>query len=715
MTYNILIIDDNAPLRVSVGKYLGQSAAVGSVQVAAHPKAGLSVLAASIAQAKPVDTIVLDMQFEDYPRMDFGDLVKAVRTATPQGQKPVFPEIVFMSGNERVDIEGAIAVAQEDYPDLVFSGILKGGTEILRRYLESGKKDTTGLIKINPEWRRVSTLFPPLDFAKAVAAATDKDTPWSAVIYGLSPEDVLRVFQPTVNVTERQEWDSLTFEKGSGPAMTGRAVFTLKEAAQLRASGCTDKIILITNRGSNALFRNTQHIDGVINIGEVAAHFRNIMRSAGISTIASSRDFAADFDISLRRGVLASNDMVITSGMTITIDPSRATVYEGAATIHSDIPHEALYAISKTINGFTNYRRPSDRMRFLIQADTRHDLAVNSASVQEIGLSRMEYYFVHGQGGTGVLRDFLFDPNDKNTEALKAFLTRYIKNEIESKSYYLNSPFTFRLFDMKPDELLSARDAEALKQKYGLTDLRGTALASVLPQFYQAQVEAILDAVPPEHTIEDRCQQHRYGPYVEEPSINIAIPMVKDGPHFDFMRGIIDGVAAAKRGEDRHWIKATPMIETLDAVRNLPDILERMGYGILMVGTSDLMSDIMGGIDRNNEKGIQAWMEAQNNTILHPFKTVVPQLRTVLEEIRAHIRTSEAPVYTRVCGEHAQHLEALLELRAAGVSEVCLPATVANISGLPMAFDLAVLQQTPPSEGTVDHMFRYRQRRGFTL
>ncbi|NBX67120.1 MAG: response regulator [Proteobacteria bacterium] len=715
MAYNVLIVDDNAIIQMETGEYLSRSKAVKEVQGADHPRAALDILAGDLRQGKQIDTLVLDMQFGDHSGMDFDDLIDTIRESTPHGQPQVFPEIIFMSGNDRDDIANHIAHLQDRYPQFVFSGLMKGSAETLRHYLESDKKDTSGVIKVNPEWRRISSLFPPLDFNEAAVAATDKDVPWSGIIFGLDPEDVLRAVEPRVDVTERQERDSLVFEKGSGPAITGLAVFTLKEAAQLRASGHTGNIILITSRGSNALFRNTQHINGVVNIGEIATHFRNIMRSAGISTIASSRDFASDFNVKLKRGVLTTDELVITSGMTITIDPVNAMLYEGEAVIHNTPPRQALYDIGQAVEGFTDYRRPSrDQMRFLIQADTHHDLAVEGASTSEIGLSRMEYYFVHGKGGMDILRGYLFDPNTANREKLKTFLARYIKEEIESKSYYLNSPFTFRLFDMKPDELLSQRDADALKAKYGLTDLRGTALASVLPDFYQAQVEALLEAIPAEHTIEDRCQKHRYGLYVEEPSLNIAIPMVKDGAHFDYMSGIVNETVSVMRGPDYPWVKAIPMIESLEAIRNLPAILESMRYGILMIGTSDLMSDIMGGVDRNDEKGIQAWMEKQGNTNDHPFRTVTPSLRRALEDIRDCIRQSEAPIYMRVCGEHAQHLDALLPLNAAGVHEVCVPATIANIAGLPLAFDLATLRKEPPSQRTIEHMYQSRQRRGLT-
>lgn len=522
--------------------------------------------------------------------------------------------------------------------------------------------------------------YPSVTFAQAARPGADPKT----VAQGLKVSDFMSAYDPLVSPNAQQQASALTFAEGLGNAVSGTVVFSLEKAAQLRASGSTEKIILISTQGSTKAMQNAALYDGIINVSsENPDHFSNIMRSSGVSALVVDSATAMTKGMAITSDTLEMNGTIVRAGDTVTIDPTHAKLYPGTASFSNNAHAEQLNRIANVVRA---YGSASLSINFLAQADTRHDMQAVDAAHTEIGLSRMEHHLMREEG-LNVLRTFLFDPSPGSRDALQAYLRHSIRQEIVRGRNDLSRP-TFRVFDCKPSEIFTPQEIQTLQEKYGLTDLRGTQLAAV-PGFYEAQVNAILQALP--HT---NAQGQAVRPL-------IAVPMVENLRHFDMLRHII--IDATERTWTRHSSQVTtlPMIETPAGASKIDAILDRFPSegGVLMIGGSDYMSALMGGVGRKDSARTYEWMTKQDDPLTHPFRAIHPLLHVELEKIANAVMRSGKKITLRFCGVQAQYPGTIHDLAQLGFTEVSVPATARSLQGLPTAFML-MQAQNPPQTNT---------------
>lgn len=558
-----------------------------------------------------------------------------------------------------------------------------------------------------------AALFPHIPLKEAIAAIWDDDFSYERIVRVVRPEDLLSVYDPQLKPTEAQRQTSISFDGGIGAPMVGQAALSLERVWDLKEQTPDLPVILLGEHNAQIVIEHAALLDGAANFhDEPMSHFREVARGKGLSILNTHFQRAAMQGCVLEDAALRHTNGIIREGDVVTIDPQRGLLYPGAVEFEPPVPPENLHILQDIIREQCPWAEGN--LDFLPQAETAKDMAYTQG---DPGISKMEHYFLQREDGLQVLNDYLFEPTEENLARVKGFLKTYIREEIvsQTKEGRLYRP-TFRLFDFKPDELLlDPSREEELKALYGLDDLRGTELAKALPGFYQAQVQAILEEIPSRFDAADsEGWLHSIG---INPSI--VVPMVRDVQHYDMMRGLVRRAAEGTWGDDAIQVSALPMIETLNTRALLPELVKRVGQyqgtdghfckadNTVLIGGSDLTTDILGGICRTDEAAIQTWM-AQRGTTHHPFRTIHP----ALEEFLRDVRDAAGPAAKiRFSGEQTQYLDALEKLEQIGIDEVTVPAEARYLEGMPLALRLREKQKTSPSTHVLfDERFKYGRK-----
>lgn len=615
-----------------------------------------------------------------------GDLLHAMEIAVSKNalsqDEGDYPQIVLHSGDGGLS-DMAFAL-RDQYPFMVFSQTKPSKpAEVITKLIQRDFLDETELMK-----SRMDRAFPELSISDALEAASNPNAVAEAVLYGLRADELLRQMKPRLQPTPQQEKNLIPFQTSVGMPRSGVAVFSVEEARRIKQeSGFST--ILFTDQGSQYVLQNIAHIDGVVNIGETANHFNNVLRSAGITALASG--FEDAHKIFAAKNAMGYEGEVIMEGAVVTIDPQNKCLYKGRVSIKDATGENALAPLHHLIKDHSQGQEIN--LQLMSQADTSDDIAKSRLYGTQIGLMRMENFFLYVADGQDILQRYLFDPTPRHAESFQNLIGRYIRNLTSFHGLDALDDATIRLIDFKPSELLqSPQIYQDLLAHYGVDDLSGTKLAQVLPDFYALQAQALFEALP----------------QTRPTALDVIIPMVDDLDLYDHIAKQANDAAAQWFQPDAR-IRIAPMIETLSAVENIDAILARVpDQGVLMIGGSDLMSDIMGGVGRTDDFGIDQWMRAEKGRNRHPFREITVQMEEAIIHVVSHAKYCDHQVGVRFCGVQAGHTSSLYHLNRLGVDQASIPATPHHLGGLPLAMTLETIQRDcTPTISAVEQQEKY--------
>ncbi|MDD5585745.1 MAG: hypothetical protein PHY92_02170 [Alphaproteobacteria bacterium] len=520
----------------------------------------------------------------------------------------------------------------------------------------------------------------------------------------LDPEAMTLPYRLTVSEADK-EMASVLFPASVGKTMAGLLAFSQDDIVRLRATDETTPVILVAQNPGPDSFGQISCAQGIIVLGKAAIHFGQIVRSKGLAGLLIEEEQAEQIGLEITRdgstpflSCDGEKPFVLRSGDWATIDTNSNRLYAGRPEIVlPDLPPlywEFVYYAREVLGRpevaeLSGFEMPSN-LDFSVQADQPEDMEVGR---DPIGLSRVENYYLE-EPNRAILFKALEDPSKQNLLDLYYCTEMYLKNLIlyQRKIYHNceRNSITVRLMDFKPDQLLSPEQNEALKKKYGLDDLRGFALAHKAPEVYQAQVKGIAYALP--------LFLH------ENSSVRFAVPRAETPEDIARAIEIIgDSKIVLESSRSKTYIipQICPTIETKIGARNAFDLIKACiesgkdedVYVKVLLGTGDLTTDII-GIERNELGLIQKYMEERPDSG-SPFLTLFPELTDELQKVADAARSiSDKPescgkhiaqAHLIICGDHATYLPNYAQFSEMGVFEVCVPAKMLYIRGLPDA------------------------------
>lgn len=640
------------------------------------------------------------------------------------------PRIAIMSGAPSL-VQEAMQI-QQRYSFRATSISKPAPIEKLLEYIEADKNHLRNLDQSLSKQYEIAAAFPPLTLEQAIRGLEPQITddgyirsyPYPPALENielalrLKPENILSVYHAQVDATEEQIDEALLFQGGIGQAVIGQVVFNIDNIAKLKDKNPNLPIFLVGQQHTESVLKQSSLISGAINFSdEPIAHFSEIARNKGLSILTITPTQAKNEGIVLTDDSLSYNGNVIRESDMITLNPSENLLHLSELPIKPAKKPERFEVLEKAVKNMRSF------MRFSAQAETAE--GVKSAR-GDIKLSKMENYFQYKDGGVEILNTYLFNPTEENLNAVKEFIKDYIQEEMVDahEGDCLRKP-SFRLIDFKPNEFLKTdSDFNKLREIHGIDDLSGTNLAVALPDLYRVQVESILEVLGPTGEVfEGLDGEDDYPVYLFDILPYLIVPMVEDTSHYNMMKSLISNTIKNTWGSGYvDQVQICPMIESMKAIYILPSLLP---VARVYIGGSDLMSDIMGGISRSDEKSIHEWMQ-DNETYDHPFRSIPAEMEKALKEIKLIVDKSNDAIredrslsefngtyYSKIyfSGIQAQHFQAIKDILSTGIYRLTVPADDYHLEGLPMAMCLVEESKKMVSDHEIYHQNHIMMRR----
>ncbi len=473
--------------------------------------------------------------------------------------------------------------------------------------------------------------------------------------------------------------EELIFKEGTGSPVSGRLALSKSDIDDLKRKSQNEPIIFCTHDYTPEMSTFFRNIDGFILIGKANNHLALQAENADITAI-MGLDPESNGHISLKDNQLlhtyyfhnletGDNDQQLKKlsiGDYVTIDSGNIISSIGGVFISEqcEISNYSLqdeYWYSDFMDWADTARKTHTPLSILANADT-------SEQVQKA--------FEHGAEGIGLLRtEHLLSSNTKGLEALQSLMTEIdethrksalnILNDIQEKILQKiftdanNTPVTVRLLDAVPDEILD--NTHTFRQDLDTDQRRGVQFASQTSGLYEMQIASLFNAAA----------KAKY-----TAPVKILVPLVRMVDEF------LEVKATAQKIADNRAYKIGAMIETLDAVDNIREIAQQADF--ISIGTNDLMSEIMGGIERHDGKTITDWMITHKVTGQSPFQHITSILEEIIKKIVTQARNANPYIEISICGRHmgtdyrASEMAIKLELDSLSVPPKFLDQTRAN-------------------------------------
>ncbi len=508
----------------------------------------------------------------------------------------------------------------------------------------------------------------------AVALANDGIIPRDEAVLRVEPRALSELLHRQVD--PRRPRDIFVRGIGASPgAAQGRIVFTSDAAQASAARG--EPCILVRRETAPEDIRGMHAAAGVLTErGGMTSHAAVIGRGLGLPCIVGANGLTLD----PRERTLRTRDgRVFREGDVITVDGTRGEALAGEV----DLLEPALD------DAFTTLLDWADAVRDIgvrANADTPADAQLaRSFKAEGIGLCRTEHMFFEGDRLI-VMREMIFaDSSEERAAALARLLPMQRADFIRLFEIMQGLPVCIRLFDPPLHEFLPqtrdglhelaealdkplsdvTRRVEALSEFNPMLGMRGVRLGIALPEIYEMQARAILEAA---------AEVARAGyPVVPE----IMIPLVSAMREVELVKTRIDSIAAAIR--TRTGVNLTyrlgVMVETPRAALRAGDIAQHASF--LSFGTNDL-TQMTYGLSRDDaSRFMSAYVQAgvfQED----PFHTLdVDGVGELLLIGARRARRARPDLTLAVCGEHGGDPESIAFCRAAGLDYVsCSPYRV---------------------------------------
>ena len=407
--------------------------------------------------------------------------------------------------------------------------------------------------------------------------------------------------------------------------------------------------------------------------GGASSHAAVIARGLGLPCVVGA------VGLVIEAGGVRADGRRLREGDPITVDGTRGEALVGRVPLLEAAPGGAMATLLCWADDLRD-------IGVRANADTPREARVARAlGAEGIGLCRTEHMMFEDDRLT-ILREMIFAETEEQRRGVLERLLPLQRADFREIFRVMEGwPVCLRLFDPPLHEFLptsraglrelaealgrplsevSAR-AEALGEANPMLGMRGVRLGLVMPEIYDMQARAILEAVALE-AAEGR---------VVVPEI--MIPLVSALREVEIVRARVDAVAAAVRAETGRAVEHSlgVMVETPRAALRAGDIAAQAAF--LSFGTNDL-TQMTYGLSRDDAGRFMSAYVRQGVWPEDPFRTldkdgVGELLRIAAERARA----SRPGIALSICGEHGGNAESIAFCRDVGFDHVsCSPYRV---------------------------------------
>jgi pyruvate,orthophosphate dikinase len=566
------------------------------------------------------------------------DVVAGIRTPqsiTEEGRlasgsdKPSMEKLMPQVFAEFRDICARLEAHYRDMQDVEFT-IEKGKLWMLQT--RSGKRTTRAGLKI------------------AVDMVAEGVLSKQEAVCRIEPPSLDQLLHPTID--PRVERHVLGAGLPASPgAATGEIVFTAEEAVQAEEEG--RKVILVRIETSPEDIHGMHAAEAILTTrGGMTSHAAVVARGMGIPCVVGAGSMRVDLRNEVLMGV---GGVVLRRGEVITIDGSTGQVLRGAVPMIQP-------ALSGDFGKLMAWADETRRMAVRTNADTPQDARVaREFGAEGIGLCRTEHMFFEGER-IHAMREMILAEDEKGRREALAKLLPYQRSDfIDLFSIMHGLPVTIRLLDPPLHEFLPKTDAEiedvaramnmptaflarridALHEFNPMLGLRGCRLAIAYPEIAEMQARAIFEAAV--------AAADKTGEAVE---LEILVPLVGLRTELDYVKGVIDRVAAEVEQESRRPIayQAGTMIELPRAALRAHVIAETAEF--FSFGTNDLTQTTF-GISRDDAAGFIPIYQKKGIIEQDPFISLdFDGVGELIEIASERGRRTRNDLKLGICGEH---------------------------------------------------------------
>ncbi len=465
----------------------------------------------------------------------------------------------------------------------------------------------------------------------------------------IDPSSLDQLLHPTIDSSIERPIIGSGLPASPGAA-SGEIVFSAEEAVAAKAEG--RRVILVRMETSPEDIHGMHAAEGILTTrGGMTSHAAVVARGMGIPCVTGAGSMRVD----LRSGVLIGIGCMLRKGDVITIDGSSGRVLRG------EVPMTQP-ELSGDFGKLMEWADGARRMTVRTNADTPADArAARAFGAEGIGLCRTEHMFFEGER-IHVMREMILAEDEAGRRsALDQLLPMQREDFTELFSIMHGMPVTIRLLDPPLHEFLPKTDGEivevaaamgmpqtlfrqrldALHEFNPMLGHRGCRLAISYPEIAEMQARAIFEAAV-------EAARRTGAPVVPE----IMVPLVSLRSELDYVRGVIDRVAAevaAETGMTLEYLTGT-MIELPRAALRAHVIAEAAEF--FSFGTNDLTQTTF-GISRDDAARFMNTYQRKGIIERDPFVSLdfdgVGELIRIAAE---RGRQTRSELKLGICGEH---------------------------------------------------------------
>ncbi len=458
-------------------------------------------------------------------------------------------------------------------------------------------------------------------------------------------------------------------------AAAGQIVFS-SAAAQASASR-GEACILVRRETSPEDIRGMHAAAAVLTErGGVTSHAAVIGRGMGLPCVVGASRMTFRFEDEM---IIAEDGRVLHQNDVITIDGSSGQVLAGEPRLLEAFLDDAF----KTLMTWADAARD---IAIRANADTPEDArTASNFKSQGIGLCRTEHMFFDSSRLT-VMREMIFADTAEGRAAVLARLLPMQRDDFEKLFQIMaGRPVCIRLFDPPLHEFLPTtksgqqelsdaldiplqeiqRRVTEMAEYNPMLGLRGVRLGITVPEIYEMQAQAILEAT---------FRAHNNGAHIVP---EIMIPLVSARREVELIKNRIDAVQSKLRqGYDFDFnYRLGVMVETPRAALRTGEFANLVEF--LSFGTNDL-TQMTYGLSRDDAGRFMSTYVQQGVYVEDPFRTLDTDGVGELLRLGVERALNQKPDLTlSICGEHGGNPESIAFCRGIGIHYVsCSPFRV---------------------------------------
>jgi pyruvate,orthophosphate dikinase len=590
------------------------------------------------------------------------DVVAGIRTPQPvskivrerqKGRRPSMEEALPQAYAELKAICERLETHYRDMQDVEFT-IQEGRLFMLQT--RSGKRTAEASLKVAVDMVQEGLI--------------DQNT----AIGRIDPNALDQLLHPTLDPDAPKELITTGLAASPGAA-TGEVVFSADEAEKLAADG--KQVILVRTETSPEDIHGMHAAKGILTArGGMTSHAAVVARGMGRPCVSG----AGALKIDVAQGTMTAGAVTIRRGEIITIDGTTGQVIKGAVPMRQP----------ELTGDFGTLMAWADSIRALkvrTNADTPGDAeTARRFGAEGIGLCRTEHMFFEADRIVSVRQMILAESEAERRAALAKLLPMQRSDFAAIFRAMEGLPVTIRLLDPPLHEFLPHKEEEiaevahaagtsparlraraiALQEANPMLGHRGCRLGITYPEIYEMQARAIFEAAL-------EVEEGDATPV----QLEIMIPLVGFKSELDFLKGRIDGVAAAitkEQGRCPAYMIGT-MVELPRAALRAGEIAETAEF--FSFGTNDLTQTTL-GLSRDDAGTFLTEYLTKGLVARDPFVSIdVEGVGELVRIAGERGRAARAGLKLGICGEHGGDPDSIRFCHEVGLDYVsCSPFRV---------------------------------------